>query len=79
MREKSTKRVPTIIRKTVWEQLAILKGHPPDIWRKDKNGKAINWQEYESSSSEYSWTIIYKTALEDGGLDEPSNMEVVRK
>lgn len=46
------------IRKKVWAKALILDGHPPDIWRRDRAGNVINWQEYGKKASQYGWKIV---------------------
>ncbi len=46
------------VRKKVWAKAGILEGHPPDIWRRDRKGNVINWQEYGNDESQYGWKII---------------------
>ncbi len=61
------------IRKKVWQKAKTLKGHDDDIWRRDKNGKLLNWQDYNDKDSEYGWTIQPKDAA-DSSVD---NLEVI--
>lgn len=47
----------TATKRKVWNKAALLQGHPPDIWRRDKEGNVIHWQEYGNKESKYGWKI----------------------
>lgn len=49
---------PLHVKKKVWAKAAVMPGHPDDIWRRDKKGNAIHWQEYGNTNSKYGWRII---------------------
>lgn len=68
------KKFPKKLRKQVWEKAAIVEGHPEEIWRKDKNGKIMNWQQYNSDDNGYGWAIV---RIDDSIPDEPDNLEAI--
>jgi hypothetical protein len=49
---------PVTIKKKVWAKASAISGHPHDIWRRDKHGNPIHWQEYGNENSRYGWKIL---------------------
>lgn len=71
------RKLPTKTKKEVWQKASALRGHPEDIWRKDADNKPMNWDEYQNPKCNNGWQIIYITPLDEGGADEPENMQAV--
>lgn len=62
-------------RRKVWERAEELTGHPSDIWRKDSNGKSMNWQQYDDPKQKDGWKIVHITPPEEGGTDDIENLQ----
>lgn len=60
---------PLPLKKKVWAKAAIVPGHPGDIWRRDRNGNAIHWQEYGKINSKYGWKIINANPANDADIE----------
>lgn len=67
-------KIPKKLRKQIWDKAQTVEGHPEDIWRKDKNGNIINWQQYDSEENGYGWVIV---KIDEGGPDSPENFEAI--
>lgn len=57
-KDGDTLKYPVTIKKKVWAKAAAMAGHPDDIWRRDKYGNPIHWQEYGNEDSKYGWKIL---------------------
>lgn len=67
--------IPYQTRKKVWEKATALRGHPPEIWRKDDLDHVMNWQEYNNPESLYGWCVKFIVPLEANGENTVSNMK----
>lgn len=61
----------TAIKRKVWDKAMPIQGHPADIWRRDKDGNVIHWQEYGNTDAKYGWKIINTQPHSD----EPADIE----
>ncbi len=61
--------------KAVWNKGAIVHGNDPNIWRKDKCGKFMNYSQHGNRKSDYGWEIDHINPVSNGGGDELSNLQ----
>lgn len=64
---------PELIR-TVWNKGAPIIGYDSNVWRRDHEGKAMQYSEYGKRSSTYGWEIDHITPASRGGSDALSNL-----
>ena len=57
-----------------WQKAIIVGGYDPSIYRKDRFGLWIKWQEYGMTTN-YGWEIDHIVPTSLGGLFVPSNEE----
>ncbi|PQO25817.1 HNH endonuclease [Blastopirellula marina] len=58
----------------VWRKGDIIAGHDPRIWRSDKCGSKIKWDQYGTLGI-YGWEIDHIKPVSRGGGDELSNLQ----
>jgi len=61
--------------KSVWQKGIEIPGLDKEIWRKDKCGYKMKFQEHGNRESSEGWEIDHITAVANGGGDEISNLQ----
>lgn len=64
---------PATIR-AVWEKGQRIPKRDPSVWRRDKDGHMIKFDEYGNRNSAYGWEIDHIRLVSDEGTDELSNL-----
>ncbi len=60
---------------TIWQKGKIIPNYPPNIWRHDKCGKVMKWDEHGNRSSDYGWEIDHINPVSNGGGDNTENLQ----
>ena len=59
----------------VWNKAAPCPGKPAHLWRKDRYGRVIKFDEHGKGNLPYGWLIVRVIPYSRGGADELSNLE----
>jgi hypothetical protein len=60
----------------VWAKGKVIPNFDPSVWRSDRYGNVIRYQDYGDRQSKYGWEIDhYPTAAALGGSDDISNLQ----
>jgi 5-methylcytosine-specific restriction endonuclease McrA len=62
-------------KKIVWNKGSVIEGFLPEIWRRDKCGRAMKFSEHANRKSEYGWEIDHIVPVAHNGTDELSNLQ----
>lgn len=62
-------------KRAVWRKGNTIPGFDLDIWRRDKCGKNIKYEDYGNRGSDYGWEIDHILAVANGGNDEFINLQ----
>lgn len=60
---------------SVWKDGKIIPDYSPDVWRRDKCGKVMKWDEHGNRGSDYGWEIDHINPVSNGGDDKLSNLQ----
>lgn len=60
---------------SVWDNGTVVAGYSSNIWRKDKCGSWMKFDEYGNRNSQNGWEIDHINAVANGGGDEPGNLQ----
>ncbi len=59
----------------VWEKGRIIPDFDPDIWRWDKCGKTMKWNDHGDRTSRHGWEIDHINPVSNGGDDDFMNLQ----
>lgn len=61
--------------KAVWNKGNVVYATDPNVWRKDKSGAWINYNQYGNRDSDYGWEIDHIVPESQGGSDYLGNLQ----
>ncbi|MGO8756943.1 MAG: HNH endonuclease signature motif containing protein [Terracidiphilus sp.] len=59
---------------TIWAKAQIVPNYDPNVFRKDRYGTWIKWNEY-GVTSQYGWEVDHITPVARGGSEALSNLQ----
>jgi len=65
------------VKKEVWEKAEIVKGHNPDVYRKDLAGAWIKWSEFGNCKRElgFGWVVDHINPVDNDGSCHIRNLQ----
>jgi len=65
------------VRDKVWNNAQEVDGKDSEVWRIDKYGKLIKYDQYGKTSSSYGWEIDHSKPVAKGGTDHINNLQAL--
>lgn len=59
----------------VWKKGISIGGYDPNLWRKDKCGSLMSFNEYGNRNSDSGWEIDHINPVSNGGNDNLNNLQ----
>jgi hypothetical protein len=70
-----TKIINSVLTEEVWAKGRVIHNFDPTVWRWDKNGLVIRFENFGDRSSQHGWGINYIKPLSAGGGSKLENLE----
>lgn len=62
-------------KKAVWNKGRAIPNYSPEIWRLDKCGLFMKFDEHGNRNSKYGWELDHINPVSNGGLDNLENLQ----
>ena len=61
-------------KRAAWQKAETIPGYDPDVWRRDADNTAINYQDFGRRGSRFGWELDVARPGLLGGRQEPANL-----
>jgi len=62
-------------KKAVWQKGTVIENYSPDVWRRDKCGRYMQFSEHGNRQAESGWEIDHINPVANNGTDDLSNLQ----